>query len=129
MAGGAWPIPVAALGPVSVGSVLWRLEDQLMVTVVIKTAFALVAGAEMRLIEPPPLRQVDEHDVDPTIRSPIGSAELAPQLQRVDVVLTGHAYPPAHAAEVGVRLAVVSAERKLLDKKLVVLGDPDQAGA
>src|SRR5262245_1877672 len=98
----AWPIRMAALGPVAMGSILWRLEDQLMATVAVKTSFALMPGTVMRLMQAPPMRVTDHYDASGHLVAP---AEMAPRLQRVDVVLTGHAFPRKNATVAHVRLA------------------------
>ena len=121
----AWPIRMAALGPVAMGSILWRLEDQLMATVGVKTSFALMPGTVMRLMQAPPMRVTDHYDASGHLVAP---AEMAPRLQRVDVVLTGHAFPRKNATVAHVRLAIVGSQTKLLDKWLTVYGDLDDNG-
>jgi hypothetical protein len=111
------------------GSALWRLEGQLMVTVVVKATFELVPDAAMRLAPPLPVRRTDEHDAGQVTRGAIGACEIAPLLQRVDVLLTGHAYPQRGASRaVVLRLAIRSSRGVLLDKSLVAR-NPELSGA
>ena len=54
----AWPIDVAGVGPVAVGSVLWGVHGQLNATVIVKACFALSPDAPMTVVAPEPIRQV-----------------------------------------------------------------------
>jgi hypothetical protein len=110
------------------GSTLWRLEGQLMVTTMVKLTMALVPDSPMALETPAPLRLSDQHDAGNPLSSAIGVRETAPMLQRVDVFLTGHAYPIPGQGEVLTRLAVVSEHAMLLDKTLLVRGPLDASG-
>jgi hypothetical protein len=125
----AWPVRTAAVGPVAVGAVLWRLGGQLMATFIVKTTFAFEPGGPMKIVDPEPLRLDDEHLGGHPMRSLVGACEVAPMLRAVDVVLTGHAYPAAGEAQTEVRLGLGGAAAGLLfEKKLLVRGDRDAAG-
>jgi hypothetical protein len=129
MVGATWPVAVAAVGPVTVGTTLWRLEGQTMVTVVVKMTFAFAQEREMTIVDPAePIRTAEEHDGGHPMRSLLGAQETAPQLQRVDVLLTGYAYTTDEGKQTQVRLAIDSDRGNQLDKKLLVRGDRDELG-
>jgi len=133
--GGAhtWPVPVAAAGPVAVGTTLWRYEGQLSVTTIVKATFRLAAGEVMRVTAPEPLRVADEYVGGMPLCSLSAVRETVPQLQRAEVLLFGHAYafrPPGSddrvpTSETTVRLAVGSGETVWIDKTLRIVGDRD----
>ena len=118
-----WPIRLAPVGNVSMGAGLWRLNDQLMVTVVSKATFSFADSDELRMVAPQPVRVDDEHHAGHPMRSLVGASDLAPLLQRVDVTLVGTAFPPAETNRHAVRLAIASQTGALLDKTLLVVGD------
>ncbi|MBI4956166.1 MAG: DUF2169 domain-containing protein [Myxococcales bacterium] len=119
-----WPVDIEPLGPVAVGTVLWRWAGRVNVTIVVKACFALEPGGVMRVCAPEPLRVADEHFGGQPTRSICGAREIAPQLAACDVTLVGHAYAPAGGAtRMAVRLAMSRDGHTVLDKTLHVYGD------
>jgi len=55
-----WPVRVASLGPVAVGSTLWRLAGRLHVTIAVKASFGFSINDEMSCVAPLPVRRRDE---------------------------------------------------------------------
>jgi len=121
-------VSVASVGPVTVGTALWQVQGQTMVTVMVKMTLAIPSEGLMTLVEPEPLRLADEHEPGQPTGSLVGARETAPLLQRVDVVLTGHAHAPEGATVTTVRLMIAGDGGTLLDKALMVTGNRDGAG-
>jgi hypothetical protein len=119
----AWPVRVAPVGPVSIGAALWRLEGQLMATIVVKITAAFTANGIMRIVEPDPIVVDDEHVDHNPMSGVLVPRELAPQLHRVDVLLAGHACAPPGASQAIVRLSLSQKHGSVLDKSLLVVGD------
>lgn len=130
----AWPVRTAGLGPVAVGTTLWRWQGQLSVTAVVKMSLALVPDAPMSVMKPEPIRVADRHHQNNPLRSLSGVRETAPQLRVVDVVLYGNAHAPPnaegqrHTTQSSVRLALRRDGETLIDKTLQVLGDRQPEG-
>ena len=120
-----WITRVAPIGPVGVGSVLWRSRGALQVTIVVKARFAMRDQDEAVLVDPLPLRRRDQHDDDDPTRSLRRAADVVPYREEADVWLTGHACAPlgrSLSVQV-VRLGIYCAGDALLDKTLHVVGD------
>lgn len=114
----------------AVGTVPWRYQGQLSVTVVVKATFRLVDGGVMKLVAAEPIRAVDEYADGAPPSSLCGVRETSPQLQQAEVVLFGSAYAPlgrdgrrTAVTERTVRLRVGRAQQPLVDKALLVVGD------
>ncbi len=120
-----WATRAAPIGPVGVGSVLWRSHGRLHLTIVVKARFALRDQEEALLVEPPALRLRDEHHGGDPTRSLCKAADVVPYRDEADVTLTGHAYaPPGRSLSVQVvRLGIYSGGEALLDKSVHVIGD------
>jgi len=117
----SWPVRVAALGPVSMASTLWRWQGRLYVTAIAKATFAFSLDDEMSCVAPEPVRRIDECARGvPSLRA---ASEIAPQLRDVDVTLHGHAYAPPGTTQWRVRVAMERDGRLLLDKVLFVYGN------
>ncbi len=125
----AWPISIEALGKLAVGSLLWRAQGRLHLTVIAKARFALRHNGPMELLDPEPLVRRAQHFDDDPERSLRQASDLVPYLKSTDVLFRGHAYGPPgmSAAVVAVRLAVLG-DVPLVDKTLHVYGERD-AGA
>lgn len=109
----------------SAGSLLWRHDGRLHLTLVVKAAFVMQHGGPMALAQPPTLSRGERHrDDDPTQSLHVGS-DLVPHKPRADVWLTGHAYAPAGrpSSVVVTRLALFRKQAALLDKTLNAYGD------
>jgi len=115
----AWPVRVASLGPVALGSTLWRSAGQLYVTAIAKATFNFTIDDVARCTAPLPIRRLDE--CAKGVPSLAGASETAPRVPLVDVVLVGHAYAPPGTTKSTIRL-VVMADRPLIDKSLLVYG-------
>jgi hypothetical protein len=105
------------------GASLWRLNGQLMVTVVTKATFSFADPKALRLVDAVRVRQADEHLGGHPMRSLVGASDVAPQLHRMDVTLVGSACPPAPAPQHLVRLAIANQAGVMLDKTLLVVGE------
>jgi uncharacterized protein YjbI with pentapeptide repeats len=124
----AWPVEVVALEPISCGSVLWRMDGGLRLTVIVKATLGLVHDGTARLIAPLPLTIKDAYRERSPTRSLEAAADLAPYLPAAGAVVSGHAYaPPGQAVPaMSVRFAVVRGQ-PLVDKTLHVFGDRSAA--
>lgn len=121
----SWPVATAVVGATSAGTMVWRFGGHLMVSVVAKATFGLVPDGPMTRLAPEPIQRSERAD-----RGPMGSitrtSELAPPLREVDVLMTGHAYPPhPGATEAAVRLTVQTESAILLDRLVYAVGDPN----
>lgn len=124
MAGTVTAPQVIALGRINASAVLWRHRGKLHVTVIGKATFALVEDGAMTPVAPEPVLAAEVHHGNLPNRSIRYAADTAPRLDRVDVLLTGHAYAvEGRTTEMQVRLAVHDGDRALLDKRLLAV-DP-----
>lgn len=126
-----WPVTILPVGPVSVGTRVFRYKGNLHVSVLAKVTFELVAGAQMKIIEPEPIR-VEESVEQGRGRAIVATTELAPILPRGEVTFVGHAH--AHGKNVRTLVARLALARPrnegtppregpfLLDKSLSVVG-------
>ncbi len=114
-----WPVRVASLGPVAMGSTLWRSEGQLYVTAIAKATFAFTLDDVATCIAPLPIRRADE--CARGVPSLAGASETAPRMTEIDVVLVGHAFAPPGSTKSTIRLVVMAGEA-LIDKSLLVYG-------
>lgn len=126
--GNRWPLRLAPVGPLSMGASLWRLEGQLMATIVAKVTASFAIDGVMSVVEPEPVRVEDEHDGGHPMRSLVGARELAPQLYKVDVLMVGHAYPQQGAAQTRARLAMEHGGAWVINKMVTVYGDRKDGG-
>lgn len=119
-----WPLPVTAVGRCQAGTILFRWGGTLYLTAVAKVACSLVPGAVMRRTDAPELLSAEAHHRENPVRTIRATTDLVPYLPRVDVLFTGHAYPPPGrpVPMMPVRLAVQSDQRTYLDKTLHVHG-------
>ena len=121
----AWATAVAPIGPVAIGTMMWRSRGRAHLTVALKARFAFRHDTMMVVTSPTPLATRDRHvDGDPT-RSLSESSDMVPYRERADVWLTGKAFAPAgRPVSVSVvRLAVYRHGQALLDKALHVYGE------
>jgi hypothetical protein len=123
-----WPLRLAPLGQLAMGATLWRLEGQLMATIVAKITASFALDQVMALIDPVPVREHDEHEAGHPMNSVIGARELAPQLYQVDVLMVGHAHPETMASQTRARLAMERRGTWIVNKLVTVFGDRDEAG-
>jgi hypothetical protein len=112
-------IPV---GDVSVAALAWRYQGVMRVTVVAKATFAFVPDGLMARVAPQPVVGGEVHHGGSPARSVRLTSDLAPYLNRADILLTGHAYaPPGVGTEtVPVRLGVFAGAHPILDKTVLV---------
>jgi hypothetical protein len=126
----SWPVSVAEVGPVTMGTIAWRCGGQLSVTVLVKATFRLAAGRPMSVTIPEPVLDKDEPS-GALLSSPRAPADTAPQLRKADVMLFGSGYAPLTAGsarsttttEITVRLAMGRDDTVLLDKALRLVGN------
>ncbi|WP_437957691.1 DUF2169 domain-containing protein [Sorangium sp. So ce119] len=122
------PERVTPLSGAAAASVAWRSRGQLRVTVIVKATFAFAPDAEMPRVEPQKIVPGEVHHGNHPGRSVRLTSDLAPHLDRADVLFTGHAHAPPPGAPVHslpVRLAISDETGVLLDKQLLV---QDRAG-
>ncbi|WP_438016978.1 DUF2169 domain-containing protein [Sorangium sp. So ce315] len=122
------PERVTPLSGAAATSVAWRRRGQLHITVIVKASFAFAADAEMSRVEPQTIVPGEVHHGNHPGRSVRLTSDLAPHLERADVLFTGHAHAPPPGAPVHslpVRLAISDEGGVLLDKQLLV---QDRAG-
>ncbi|KYG01723.1 hypothetical protein BE20_52405, partial [Sorangium cellulosum] len=125
MTAARWPLDVLRAGPVAAGATLWRSRGQLHATLVAKATFAMVAGGEARRIEPMEVIRSEVYARGHPMKPLLAASDLAPWLERAEVVLTGHAWAPGGVPvrRMPVRLAIVRGAAALVDKRLEVIGD------
>jgi hypothetical protein len=109
-------------GAVSVAVVAWRFGGMVRATAVAKATFALAADAVMPRVAPEPIVHAEVHYDDSPARSIRLTTDLAPYLNRADVLLTGHAYAPrgVFVETLPVRLGLFDGARPVLDKTVLV---------
>ncbi len=119
-----WPVDVAALGPIAVGTVLWRSGGVLYVTALVKASFSFDGKGTLRPIDAEQLRASDQHRDNHPMRTLLGVTETVPMVPKTDVFITGSAF--AHRGKVtklDARLLVRRGRRVLINKKTQVIGD------
>jgi hypothetical protein len=115
---------VAPIGPVAVGTMLWRRSGALHLTALVKARLALVHGGAMRILGPAALVERDVHAGGDPTHSLETASDLVPLRPLADVWLRGHAQFPGPPASVGlVRLAIYRGREAVLDKTIHVVGD------
>ncbi|MGK4008716.1 DUF2169 domain-containing protein [Sorangium sp. So ce1036] len=122
------PDRVLPLNGAAATAVAWRSRDQLRVTVIVKATFAFAADTVMPRVEPQKILRGEVHHGDNPGRSVRLTSDLAPHLERADVLFTGHAHAPPPGTPVQslpVRLAISDEGGALLEKELLV---QDRAG-
>jgi len=123
--GQSWPLNVGTEGAVAAGSLLWRNDGKLHLTVVVKAAFVIQHGGPMALAQAPTLESREHHRNDDPTQSLLWASDIVPHKPRTDVWLNGHACAPAGrpSSVVVTRLALFRNQTALLDKSLNVYGD------
>lgn len=115
---------MAALGPVAVGSLLWRHRGGMHLTAVVKAQFAMRPDRLMEVVDAPQLVARDVYEDDDPTRSLIEPSDMVPFRPKADVWLRGHAQTPGPPVSVLLaRLALYRKQEALLDKVLQVVGD------
>jgi hypothetical protein len=106
----------------------WR--GAVRVTVVAKATLAFSPGGEMALAAPVPIVRADTHFDDQPERSVRDPSDLAPHLERAEILFRGHAQAPGGTPvpEMRVRLALAGDRGVVLDKTLRVIGDRARPG-
>ncbi|RLB61124.1 MAG: hypothetical protein DRI90_12085 [Deltaproteobacteria bacterium] len=115
---------VAPIGQVATGSLLWRSQGRLHLTVIVKATYGLKPGGTMRRAPPSPLNEDDVHyDRRPTQSVRLPSDDV-PYLPKTDVLFSGSVFSPAKLPIpfTKVRLAV-QGDGSLVEKTLHVHGD------
>jgi uncharacterized protein YjbI with pentapeptide repeats len=122
------PLEVAALAPLSVGTIAWRdAAGVFQLTVVAKATFEIRPDHRARLIDPYPLFG-DVYFEENEGRSLRVASDYAPRKPKVDVLFTGAAYAPVgeHVTHRSVRLAMAVDGKSLFDKKLLAIGSRER---
>jgi uncharacterized protein YjbI with pentapeptide repeats len=126
------PLEVAALAPLSVGTLAWRdASGDLQLTVIAKATYEIRPDRRARLVDPYPLfgDLYFEENVGRSLRV---ASDHAPAKARADVLFTGAAYAPVgeRVTHRSVRFGVASGSKVLFDKKVLVVGsrERDRAG-
>ncbi|MEM1032382.1 MAG: DUF2169 domain-containing protein [Myxococcota bacterium] len=115
---------VAALGPVAVGSMVWRHRGQRHLTAIVKAQFAMRPDHVMETLDAPHIVTRDVYEDDDPTRSLAEASDVVPFRPRADIWLRGHAQTPGPPVSVLLaRLALYRGGRALLDKVLQIVGD------
>lgn len=111
-----------AAGAVAVTALAWHFRGALRVTAVAKASFAFAPDAEMTRTAPDPIVRSEVNYGNNPARSVRLTSDLVPYLNRVDVLLTGHAWPPPRVLveTMPARLGIFDGARALLDKTVMV---------
>ncbi|MFO0616577.1 MAG: DUF2169 domain-containing protein [Polyangiaceae bacterium] len=122
-------VPIASVGPCTAATVLWRMSGVLHLTTIVKASFALVPDGPMSLLDAADdIVRADVHHGNNPTRSVKLTTDLAPNLPRADIVLTGHACaPPANPVPALTVRLVVFRDAPLVDKAFRVRGDASGA--
>ena len=119
----AGPIPTETQGLLVAETLVFSKAGVRYVAVVVKATFAMIHEGYAAISTPAPLTP---HDVPaPGLATLDRSAELAPFLPRVDVLLRGHVRAPSDAVPAVAARLVVHGRRTLLDKTVHAYGDRD----
>src|ERR1044072_5198406 len=87
-------VETAPIGPLSMGTALFRMGGTLRVTIIAKAAFTIVPGGIMTLADPPEIRDHEAHHADNPMRSIRAASDKMPFLELADVIFAGSAYAP-----------------------------------
>lgn len=119
-----WPVPVQALGPSNVATVVFRYRAAFHLAVIVKASFQWVQAARCQSIAPEVIARGERAWEGEGARSPETVADLAPFLPRAEVRVTGHAYGPpgVMVPASSVRLGVFR-DVALIEKTIHVYGD------
>ncbi|MEZ4299171.1 MAG: DUF2169 domain-containing protein [Polyangiaceae bacterium] len=121
MAGSPPEPSVSSLPGTAARAVLWMYRGRLHITVVAKATFGLAHDKAMQRIAPQPLIASDIHHGKLPNRSIRHASDLAPRVDQVDVVFTGHAHVPGGTLpRLTVRLAVLRDGQPIVDKRILV---------
>lgn len=114
-----------ALGPTSLGAVLYRHKGWLRVAVIAKATFRVEHGGVMAPEPAQPITERDRFYDESPLRGVQHPSDKAPLKPHVDVTLTGTAHTPGGAAlpAMSARLGVFRGQEVLLDKTLAILGE------
>src|SRR5215212_9781808 len=115
----SWPIAVSSLGPVSVGSLLWRRRGRSRISAIVKCTFSMIHGGFATPTAARPIHREERPWLGQRGGSPEIVPEVWPELRRPEVYLTGAAMAPNREAlrALAVRL-VVWKNHTRLDKTL-----------
>src|SRR5262249_44037104 len=99
---------VVALPGAAASAVAWRTSGKPFVTGIAKAPFTMTPGEMMARVEPQPILDAALHHRNNPSRSVRFTSDLAPRLDRADILFTGHGYAPTSAPAnlVATRLAV-----------------------
>lgn len=112
------PTACAALGPLAVGSLVWRFGGTTNLSVVMKATMAMMPGGPAAVGSPEPLLENDCFTLPgPVVSAP---ADLVPYVPRPELTLVGSAYLAEGATEAQVRVGLRRGEQRLMNKTLVV---------
>ena len=127
-------------GQVACGALAFRLDGRPSIVAVVKATFRLAEGRAAEVIAPDALVVKDRHLGEDGAKSVLVASDLLPFKPRCDVTLVGHACAPRGQAVSAraVRLLVArlgaaapgaaAGWRTLLDKTVVLLGEPSASG-
>src|SRR5262245_52473378 len=111
-------------GPVHCGSQAWRAQEKNFITVVVKATFAFDAqGAGSVVSDTDAVLHRDEHYEKNPTKSVRDCSDLAPYLNRAEVLLRGSAHPRGGQRAIA-RLIVGRPDATLLDRTFIVQPAP-----
>jgi uncharacterized protein YjbI with pentapeptide repeats len=119
-----WPVPIQALGPSNVATVVFRHRGAFHLTVIVKSSFQWMQGQRCQVATAEPITRADRPWEGEGARSPERASDIAPFLPRAEVRVTGHAYAPpgVMVPASSVRLGVFR-DVSLVEKTIHVYGD------
>lgn len=118
-------VPVSMLTPCAGMTLVWRFQDKLHLTTVVKATFSLPPTGTMAMASPLPMYEKDQTFRNLPTSSVVGPSDRAPMKQRADVTLSGRAYARfgTEVTSTQVRLSMLRGNRLMLNKTLGVRGD------
>ncbi|MGD0525200.1 MAG: DUF2169 domain-containing protein, partial [Polyangiaceae bacterium] len=122
------PLEIAALAPLSVGTLAWRDTAGVQhLTVIAKGTFEIRPDHRARAVDPYPLFG-DLYFEENLGRSLRVASDYVPRKPKVDVLFTGAAYAPAgeRVTHRSIRLAMAVGGKTIIDKKLLAVGSRER---
>ena len=122
------PLEIAALAPLSVGTLAWRDTAGVQhLTVIAKGTFEIRPDHRARAVDPYPLFGDLYFEENPG-RSLRVASDYVPRKPKVDVLFTGAAYAPAgeRVTHRSIRLAMAIGGKTIIDKKLLAVGSRER---
>ena len=125
-----WPIEARPLGPLALGTLVWRREGVLSVTATAKCTFSMVHEGFALPSTPREIEREERPWMGRKGRSLEAAPEALPALGFTEVTLRGHATAPQREPTSAIAVRLVLWRRSaLLDKTLHVFGERETSDA